>query len=213
VQIAGPDVLNRCRQCAEIDLQLSAEQVGNRLHLAAIGYVLHVDAGRHLEQFGNNMGQAPSAGRSIIELARVAFGVRRPLLVIALAAVPIRSALFGVTTDPLLLVVIQMLDGLSGATLGVLTTLVVADLTNGTGRFNLAQGLVGTRSGVGAPLSTSITGVVAQNFGDTAGLLSVTAVGLLSVAVALAVMPETKPSTPKGFGTPPQGLGVPLSPA
>jgi MFS family permease len=151
---------------------------------------------------------APWAGRTASTWGR------RPLLVIALAAVPIRSALFAVTTDPLLLVVIQMLDGLSGATLGVLTTLVVADLTNGTGRFNLAQGLVGTLSGVGASLSTSITGIVAQNFGDTAGLLGVTLVGLLSVAVALVFMPETKPSTPpKGLGTPPQGLGVPSSPA
>src|SRR5215831_11494490 len=99
------------------------------------------------------------------------------------------------------------------AACGVLTTLAVADLTNGTGRFNPAQGLVGTLSGVGASLSTSMTGIVAQNFGYTAGPLSVTAVGFLSVAVALAFMPETKPSTPpKGLGTPPQGLGVPLSP-
>jgi MFS family permease len=149
---------------------------------------------------------APWAGRT------AATWGRRPLLVIGLAVVPIRSALFAMTKDPLALVILQMLDGLSGATLGVLTPLVVADLTNGTGRFNLAQGLVGTLSGVGASLSTSITGVVAQSFGYTAGLMSVTAVGLISVAVAVAFMPETKPSPPpQGLGTPPQ-VGLP-SPA
>jgi hypothetical protein len=37
----------------------------------------------------------------------------------------------------------------------VLTALIVADLTMGTGRFNLAQGVVGTMSGVGASLSTT----------------------------------------------------------
>jgi MFS family permease len=149
---------------------------------------------------------APWAGRT------AATWGRRPLLVIGLAVVPIRSALFAVTKDPLVLVLLQMLDGLSGATLGVLTPLVVADLTNGTGRFNLAQGLVGTLSGVGASLSTSITGIVAQSFGYTAGLMSVTAVGLMSVAVAVAFMPETKPSPPpRGLGTPPQ-VGLP-SPA
>jgi MFS family permease len=78
---------------------------------------------------------------------------RRPLLLIGLGAVPIRSALFASTTSPMLLVVVQALDGLSAATLGVLTALVIADLTNGTGRFNLAQGLVGTLSGIGASLS------------------------------------------------------------
>jgi MFS family permease len=120
---------------------------------------------------------------------------RRPLLVIGLAVVPIRSALFALTADPVLLVVIQLLDGLSGATLGVLTTLIIADLTNGTGRFNLAQGLAGTISGVGASLSTSIVGIVVQRLGYTAGLLGVTVVGLMAFAIALAFMPETKPST------------------
>ena len=90
---------------------------------------------------------------------------RRPLLIIGLAAVPIRSGLFAWTADPVLLVVIQLLDGLSGATLGVLTALVIADLTAGTGRFNLAQGLVGALSGLGAALSTSMSGIVV---GDSA---------------------------------------------
>jgi MFS family permease len=127
---------------------------------------------------------------------------RRPLLLLGLAAVPIRSGLFALTTDPTLLVVIQMLDGFSGATLGVLTTLIVADLTNGTGRFNLAQGLAGTFSGVGASLSTLITGVVTQRFGYTAGLLGVTAVGLMAVMIVFALMPETKPSAfPQQLGS------------
>jgi MFS family permease len=120
---------------------------------------------------------------------------RHPLLILGLAVVPIRSALFALTADPALLVVIQLLDGLSGATLGVLTTLVIADLTNGTGRFNLAQGFVGSLSGIGASLSTSITGIVTQSFGNTAGLLSVTSVGLMAVAIVVVFMPETKPSS------------------
>jgi MFS family permease len=125
---------------------------------------------------------------------------RRPLLVIGLAAVPIRSGLFAITVDPAALVAVQLLDGLSGATLGVLTALVVADLTAGTGRFNLAQGLVGALSGIGASLSTSLSGIIVQTFGYAAGLLSVTAVGLLAVTVALVFMPETKPPSRTGTG-------------
>jgi MFS family permease len=118
---------------------------------------------------------------------------RRPLLLLGLAVVPIRSGLFALTADPTLLVIIQLLDGFTGATMGVLTTLIIADLTNGTGRFNLTQGIAGTFSGVGASLSTSITGIVTQRFGYTAGLLSVTGVGLMAVAIALVFMRETKP--------------------
>jgi MFS family permease len=133
---------------------------------------------------------APWVGRT------AASAGRRPLLIIGLAAVPIRAALFLLMPGPALLIAIQLLDGLSGATLGVLTALVIADLTSGTGRFNLAQGLVGALSGVGASLSTSISGVVVERFGQAAGLLSVLAVGLIAVVIVVVFMPETKPSTP-----------------
>jgi MFS family permease len=121
---------------------------------------------------------------------------RRPLLLIGLAVVPIRSAFFAVTTDPALLVVIQLLDGLTGAILGVLTALVIADITRGTGRFNLAQGLVGTVSGVGAALSTSISGLVVERLGHMAGFLSVTMVGVIAIAILWMFMPETRPLKP-----------------
>jgi hypothetical protein len=73
--------------------------------------------------------------------------------------------LFAVTTNPLLLIGIQLLDGISGSVLGVLTALIVADLTKGTGRFNLAQGFVGTLAAIGAPLSTTLFSLVVENFG------------------------------------------------
>ena len=80
---------------------------------------------------------------------------------------PIRALLFALITDPLLLLAFQLLDGISGAVVGVLTALVIADVTNGTGRFNLAQGLVGTAPGIGASLSTALFGLIAASFGRT----------------------------------------------
>jgi MFS family permease len=122
---------------------------------------------------------------------------RRPLLLAGLAVLPIRSTFFAFTTDPAPLIIVQALDGLSGATLGVLTALVIADLSKGTGRFNLAQGFVGTLSGVGAALSTFASGFVIAGYGRTAGFLSVAAVGLLAVAILWLFMPETKASAPQ----------------
>jgi MFS family permease len=122
---------------------------------------------------------------------------RRPLLLIGLAALPIRAACFALTRDPVFLVVVQVLDGVSGAAIGVLTPVVIADVTKGTGRFNLAQGVVGTFSGIGAALSTTLSGYVTQGFGDAVGFYAITGVAITAVAVYWAFMPETKDARAK----------------
>jgi MFS family permease len=75
------------------------------------------------------------------------------------------------------LIVTQILDGITGAALGVMTPLVIADVTKGTGRFNLAQGTFGAIMGVGASLSPTLTGLIVDRFGPSAGFVSLAAVG------------------------------------
>ncbi|MFZ0146934.1 MAG: MFS transporter, partial [Xanthobacteraceae bacterium] len=122
---------------------------------------------------------------------------RRPLVLIGFSALAVRALLFAVTNDPPLLICIQLLDGVSGSALGVLTALIVADLTNGTGRFNLAQGFVGTFAGIGASLSTTFFGFVVGNFGSAIGFLSIATAALTTVSLAWLLMPETRPSNEK----------------
>lgn len=122
---------------------------------------------------------------------------RRPLLLIGFSALAVRALLFAVTVDPFFLICIQLLDGVSGGVLGVLTALIIADLTNGTGRFNLAQGFVGTLAGIGATLSTTFFGLIVANFGSAIGFLSIAAAALITVSLAWSLMPETKPSSEK----------------
>jgi MFS family permease len=119
---------------------------------------------------------------------------RRPLLLMGLGALPIRAVLFALIPAPQALLVFQVLDGVSGAVIGVLTALVIADLTNATGRFNLAQGLVGTASGIGASLSTALFGVIAVNYGRTVVFLSIAASALAAVLILWFWMPETRPA-------------------
>ena len=120
---------------------------------------------------------------------------RRPLLLVGFAALPIRALVFAWTTSPMVLIAAQILDGVSGTMLGVLTALIVSDLTRGTGRFSLALGFVGTMSGIGASLSTSLTGLVAGSFGRAAGFLSIAAVALVALLLLWLRMPETNPSS------------------
>jgi MFS family permease len=117
---------------------------------------------------------------------------RRPLLLVGFAALPIRATLFALASNPFALIAIQVLDGITGAVLGVMTPLVIADVTRGTGRFNLAQGLFGTIMGVGASLSPALSGVIVQHFGVTAGFVSLAAEGLAAVAAVAIFLPETK---------------------
>ncbi|HEY2533430.1 MAG TPA: MFS transporter [Xanthobacteraceae bacterium] len=134
---------------------------------------------------------APWAGR----LAR-SWG-RRPLLLIGFSALTIRALLFAFISNPALLICVQLLDGVSGSTLGVLTALIVADLTRGTGRFNLAQGFVGTLAGAGASFSTTFFSLIFGNFGNAIGFFSIAGVALTTVFIAWWRMPETKPSSEK----------------
>ena len=131
---------------------------------------------------------APWAGR------RANIWGRRPLLLVGFAALPIRALMFAWTTNPIILIVAQLLDGVSGTMLGVLTALIVADITAGTGRFNIAQGFVGTMSGIGASLSTTLSGVVAGSLGRAAGFLGIAAVALTAAFLLWLLMPETNPS-------------------
>jgi len=128
---------------------------------------------------------APWAGREAQNWGR------RPLLLLGFGALALRALLFAVTINPWFLLFTQLLDGITGSTLGVLTALIVADLTKGTGRFNLAQGLVGTLAGVGASLSTTFFSLVAGNFGGSIGFISIACVALSLVLIVWFWMPET----------------------
>ncbi|RVU16441.1 MFS transporter [Methylobacterium oryzihabitans] len=129
---------------------------------------------------------APAVGR-----AAQAYG-RRPLLILGFAALPIRGLFFAYTDVPELLVLIQIFDGISAAVLGVMVPLVVADTTRGTGRFNLALGAVGTMMGLGAAMSTTLSGFVADHFGTHSAFLCLSAVALAALGIAALVMPETR---------------------
>jgi MFS family permease len=120
---------------------------------------------------------------------------RRPLLLIGFAALPVRGLLFAYTSSPELLVAIQVFDGISAAVFGVMVPLVVSDVTRGTGRFNIALGAVGTAMGIGAALSTSLAGIMADRLGSHSAFLGLAAVGFLGFVMIALIMPETRRPT------------------
>ena len=119
---------------------------------------------------------------------------RRPMLLIGFAALPIRGILFASVTNPQLLVVVQLLDGVTAAVLSVMVPLVVADLTRGTGHFNLGLGIVGTFIGIGASLSTTIAGYMSDHLGSPAAFAGLATIAFLGLVVLWFLMPETRPA-------------------
>jgi MFS family permease len=120
---------------------------------------------------------------------------RRPVFLVGFAALQLRGALLASTNDPYMIVAAQALDGISAAIVGILVPLIVVDVTQGTGRFNLTQGIVGSAAGIGAALSSIAAGYVADNFGMTMAFVGMVAMSSCGFLILLFAMPETKPTT------------------
>ena len=119
---------------------------------------------------------------------------RKPLLLIGFALEPIRAAVLAFNSNYVFLVVAQILDGVSGAIITVLTVLVITDLTVGTGRFNLARGFVGAMGGLAASISTLATGYLFQGFGAVTGFLVISAIAGAATALLWLFVAESKPA-------------------
>jgi predicted MFS family arabinose efflux permease len=129
---------------------------------------------------------SPSVGRKAQQWGR------RPLLLFGFAALAIRGLLFATVSDPYLLVAVQVFDGITAAVFSVMVPLIVADIAFGSGHFNLAQGIVGTATGIGASLSTVLGGYAADRFGSSVAFAGLAAIAVVGMAMIWFVMPETR---------------------
>ncbi len=118
---------------------------------------------------------------------------RKPLLLLGFGLEIIRALLLAFFTDYSMLIVAQVIGGLSAAAVTVLTILVITDLTTGTGRFNFVQGLIGTVIAIGASMSTAASGFIFQEWGHWQGFFILAGAALMATALFWAAMPETKP--------------------
>lgn len=116
---------------------------------------------------------------------------RKPLFLLAFAILPIRAILYTLTDSSILLVAIQALDGVANGVFAIIFLLVVADVTAGTGRFNVAQGALATLVGIGASLSNLLAEQVVQYAGYDSAFYFLAAVALVGTVLFMAFMPET----------------------
>jgi MFS family permease len=117
---------------------------------------------------------------------------RKPIFLAGFAVLPLRGVLYTLTQDPHALVAIQLLDGVGAGIFGALFFIVVADLTRGTGRYNLALGASGACWGLGAALSNCVAGFIVNGFGFSAAFLFLSACALVAVLLFWLGVPETR---------------------
>jgi predicted MFS family arabinose efflux permease len=117
---------------------------------------------------------------------------RKTIFLIAFGVLPIRGVLFSFTANPYGVVAIQLLDGVAAGIFGVVAVLIASDLMRGTGRFNLAQGMVALGVGCGAGLSNLTSGFIVQWHGYPAGFLYLAAIAVAALVFFTILMPETR---------------------
>ncbi len=83
------------------------------------------------------------------------------------------------------------MDGIGAGIFGVESVLAIADLTRGTGRFNLTLGAITTAVGIGAALSQFIAGSIVRHSGFRFGFLFLAGVAAAAFAILYSFMPET----------------------
>jgi MFS family permease len=133
---------------------------------------------------------------------------RKPIFLAGFAVLPIRGVLYTLTQNPYALVSIQILDGIGAGIFGALFFIVIADLTKGTGRYNLAQGAASASWGLGAALSNSVAGYIVDWAGYSAAFLFLGAAALTAFLLLLIAMPETGRSAAAADGAHPAAAPV-----
>jgi hypothetical protein len=118
---------------------------------------------------------------------------RKPLLLTALTALPLRGLLLASVDHPALLIAAGVLDGIGGGLFDALLPLVLADIMRHTGRYNVSRGFLSTVQGVGGSLSQVVAGSIVVAAGYATAFRTLTGVALLAHVLFVVAMPETTP--------------------
>lgn len=118
---------------------------------------------------------------------------RKTLLMIGILSLPLRCVLilYWQESGDWFLLSTQILDGVGAGFLALVTPYLVADITFGTGRFNVVMGLVGSVSGIGATLSNLIGQTLVEYYGHSVSLVCSLILSIVTCFTFGLYMPET----------------------
>lgn len=115
----------------------------------------------------------------------------KPLLILAFAALPLRGILFATVDGPYWMIAFQLLDGVGAGLFDVLLPLVLYGAVLGSGRYNMARGMLGTIQGIGGASSYAFAGSLVVWGGYSVAFAVLAGVGVIVLLLILMAMPET----------------------
>jgi len=113
------------------------------------------------------------------------------VFLIALLALPVRGLIACLITSPIGLAPVQLLDGIGAGMLGVAVPGLVARILAGTGHVNAGLGATMTMQGIGASLSATVGGLVAEHLGYAAAFLVLGGIAVLALVLWVVARPIT----------------------
>ncbi len=117
---------------------------------------------------------------------------RKPIFLAGFAVLPLRGLLYLLADSPAALLSLQVLDGIGAGIFGVMLTLMIGDLTRGSGHFNLALGIGAACVGLGAALSNLVAGTVAHLAGYGTAFVLLAGIAACALTLFALAMPETR---------------------
>ncbi len=190
--VAAFTVLLRSRPLLVLGATLTLFHLGNAAMLPLLGQaVVAHGAGNPSAFTGATIVVAQIAMIPVSLLAARLAEVRGYWLVflVALVALPVRGVTASLVSGPWGLGPVQILDGVGAGVLGVAVPGLVARILSGTGRVNAGLGAVMTLQGVGAALSPTVGGIVAERFGYAAAFSALGAIATAALALWLVARP------------------------
>ncbi|MGJ4884556.1 MFS transporter [Bradyrhizobium sp. HKCCYLRH3097] len=193
-QPSGLSILLTCRPLLIFAVCVALFHLANAAMLPLVGQKLALQD----KNLGTSLMSACIAAAQLVMVPMALLvGVRadrwghKRFFLTALLILPLRAVLYTLSDDKAWLVGVQLLDGVGAGIFGAIMPVIVADLTRGTGRFNIAQGAVITVQSIGAALSTALAGLVVVHSGYNAAFLVLGAAAALAVIVCWLLLPET----------------------
>ncbi|MGJ5088964.1 MFS transporter [Bradyrhizobium sp. HKCCYLRH1065] len=193
-QPSGLSILLTCRPLLIFAVCVALFHLANAAMLPLVGQKLALQD----KNLGTSLMSACIAAAQLVMVPMALLvGVRadrwghKRFFLTALLILPLRAVLYTLSDDKAWLVGVQLLDGVGAGIFGAIMPVIVADLTRGTGRFNIAQGAVITAQSIGAALSTALAGLVVVHSGYNAAFLVLGAAAALAVIVCWLLLPET----------------------
>ena len=114
----------------------------------------------------------------------------RLLMAVGFAALPAQAVLTVLSSEPSWLVAVQAFGGFGTGLFAALTPIWLAEATRGSGRYNLAQGVMATMRGLGATSSGLLSELMVEHVGYAEAYLGCGVIGAIAAALLWFGLPE-----------------------